>query len=131
MGKESPEKNIEEIKVRIDAGEGKISEGTVRLQHFTQQERFGRSLKILAMCWGAAIVSIFLPIVHFFLVPALFLAGLIVPGFVYYKESLILGGEGSCPKCKHPLHIEKGSNQWPLTDLCTDCRSAVTIQKVN
>lgn len=123
--------NIEEIPVILKAGEGLETKGFVKLQHFSPRERFQRSLKVFAMCWGAALASLFLPIVHFFLVPALLLAGLIVPAFIFYKEDQILGGKGTCPKCQKALEIEKGSNHWPLSDLCTECRSAISIEKAN
>ena len=123
--------NIEDIPVILKAGEGLESKGMVRLQHFTSRERFQRSVKVFVLCWGAALVSVFLPIVHFFLVPALLLAGLIVPGFIFYKEDQILGGKGICPKCQKPLEIEKSSNQWPLSDLCIECRTSIRIEKAN
>lgn len=105
------------------------SEGIVKIQYFNREQRLGRALKIFGLCWGAALVAIFLPLIHFVLVPTLILTGLIVPGFVYFRESRILGGEGTCPKCQAPFQIEKSANEWPLTDLCTQCRSQIIIEK--
>ncbi len=116
-------------KVILKSDENHQSEGTVKIQYFNRKQRIMQSLKIFGLCWGGAIVGVFLPIIHFVLVPSFILAGLIVPGFVYFRESLVLGGEATCPKCHAPFPIEKGSNQWPLSDLCTQCRTSILIEK--
>ncbi len=103
--------------------------GFVQIKHFDSQERITRALKAFVACWAAAFLSIFIPLAHFILVPAFFLAGLIFPYFIYKKESFIIGGQGSCPKCKADLVIEKGNNEWPLKDLCTGCKSNILITK--
>jgi len=120
---------LEDIPVILSSDENKTSTGKVRVQNFSQKQRALRALKIFGLCWGAGLAAVFLPLVHFVLVPALILAGLVVPGFIYFKESLILGGEGTCPKCQAPLKIEKSANEWPLSDQCTQCRSAIRIVK--
>ncbi len=117
-------------KVILKSDSDHQSEGTVKILYFSQKQRVIRSLKVLGLAWGAAVLAIFLPIIHFVLVPTLILAGLIVPGFIYLRESLILGGESTCPKCHVAFHIEKGSNQWPLSDLCTECRTSIIIEKI-
>lgn len=120
---------IVEQDVVIDAN-GKTSSGKIRIQYYNREQRIARALKVWGICWGAALVAVFFPIVHFVLVPVLFLTGLIAPIFIYTRESKVLGGEGLCPECRSPLPLEGGSNEWPLSDLCSACRTNVVIQKV-
>lgn len=119
---------IEQV-VIIEANNKKKT-GYLKIQFYNKKQRLKRALKLGAMCWGGAIVAIFIPIIHFVLVPVLFLTGIISPLFIYSQESRVLGGEGVCPECQKQLPLEAGSNQWPLTDLCTQCRTAVKVEKI-
>jgi hypothetical protein len=116
-------------KVRVIAPSGKSQLGEVRIQNFSPRERLFRALKFLGICWGLGLVSVFIPIAHFFLVPGLFLAGLVISYLAYGTESLVLGGESICPNCGEFLPIVRGKEKWPLTDLCGKCRTQVTIEK--
>ena len=50
-------------------------------------------------CWGLAIVSVFVPLGHFFLVPGFLLAGPVV-FFMKMREGVSLrGAHGVCPMC--------------------------------
>ncbi len=105
--------------------------GEVRIKSFNQKERIIRGLKFLGIFWGSAILAVFIPMLHFILVPLLFLVGIIIAAFVSQTKSVVLGGESVCPKCESFLPIVRSSDQWPLTDLCSNCRSTVTISKVD
>jgi len=105
--------------------------GEVRIKTFHQKERIVRGLKFLGIFWGSAIFAVFIPMLHFILVPLLFFAGIIVATFVSQTRSVVLGGESICPKCESFLPIVRSNNQWPLTDLCLNCRSTITISKVD
>lgn len=97
--------------------------GTVQIQTFTDKERLVRTVKFVGVCWLAAVVAVAIPLLHFVLVPGLFLAGIIGGFLKYATQSLVLGGGGTCPRCKAALPIVKGPNRWPITELCTSCRT--------
>lgn len=82
------------------------------------------------MCWGAAIVAVFIPFLHFFLVPGFLLAGPVVVFVLMGQESVILGGEGTCPHCKADLPIARASHRFPFSDLCTSCQCSVTVDQL-
>ncbi len=105
--------------------------GEVRIKTFNQKERIVRGLKFLGIFWGSAIFAVFIPMLHFILVPLLFLVGIIVAVFVSQTKSVVLGGESACPKCESFLPIVRSSDQWPLSDLCSHCRTTVTISKID
>ena len=56
-----------------DAAESCI--GQLHSQRFASGERMGRALKVLAVCLLLAVVTAFIPIAHFFLVPLFLIAG--------------------------------------------------------
>ena len=94
-----------------------------------KESRTKRAVKCLGMCWAGAIVAIPFPIVHLVLVPGLFLGGVAGAIIISGQESIVLGGESTCPTCSANLEIVRGSNKWPLTDMCAKCQSMVTIEK--
>ena len=101
--------------------------GTVELQRWDKKERTMRALKTLGGCWGLAIFCIFLPIIHFIMVPLLILAGPIVAGWIYNQEQVILGGKGECPNCHKEIEIVRTAVKWPISDLCNHCNSELKI----
>ena len=121
-------KNISKTSVLIKSNQNQ-SQGFVEIQYFNTKERLKRALKWFSICFAAALISLFIPLAHFVLVPTFLLSSFIVPFYIYSIESLVIGGKGSCPKCKSDLSIEKGFNKWPLQDLCIHCKSNVEIIK--
>ena len=110
-------------------GDGKESPGEVFVESWSPRVRLLRALKFLGICWGAMVVAVFVPILHFILVPALFIAGPIVAAVIYQQPSVVLGGFGACPYCGQEMQIVRSRDRWPLDDLCDHCRRKVTILK--
>jgi hypothetical protein len=116
-----------EKEVILKSFDGKTSSGKVTIQRWSKKERFRRAAKFLAGAWALAVLSILLPIAHFFLVPAFFLAGPIGAYFVFKHESAVSGGHGICPGCGASFDIVKSPDRWPLEDVCSKCRTHVSI----
>lgn len=115
--------------VVLTSPSGKQQDATVTIAEWTPQERLRRGLKFFGICWGAAILTIFIPILHFILVPLLLLAGPVAGYHFYQQERMMLGGQAICPQCGAPLQIEKGPAKWPAEELCTVCRTALQVSK--
>src|SRR4051794_13695731 len=93
-------------KVQIIHSDGvRTSSGEIQIQYWNKKERTMRALKMGGMCWGGAVVAVFMPLIHFVLVPALLIAGPIMFFIVAGRESVVLGGLGVCPGCSAPLPI--------------------------
>lgn len=110
-------------------GRERAEHAEVYVQTWTSSQRRIRALKSLALWWGLAFVSIFIPILHFVLVPVFLGAGLIIPCVVLGKNSVILGGQGTCPYCSRPFRIARSANRWPLQDICEFCHRHVRIER--
>ena len=108
----------------------KHSSGEVFIQQWTPQQRLLRALKAFFIWFFIALVSLFIPILHFILVPLFLLAAFVMGFIVYAHSSMVLGGTGSCPFCGAAMEILKKPNQWPLDDICDKCSRHVVIEKV-
>ena len=119
-----------DIPVRITLSD-KSTSGVVSVCRWTDSQRKWRGIKTLLIVWGLALLTLFIPILHFILVPILLLAGPIAASVSYAQRSLVLGGEGLCPNCNAKFPIAKAREAWPLDDICTKCNRHVKIEPLN
>jgi hypothetical protein len=119
----------ESIQVIFQAINGSETKGVVRVKNFSPRETILRAAKGLGFCWLLALASVLVPIAHFVLVPLFLLAGPIWSFILFRQKSVLLGGEGECPKCKNHLKITKGNENWPLKETCPHCLFEIGIVK--
>jgi hypothetical protein len=72
---------------------------TVTLVSLGVGRRLARGLAVLAICWGAAVAAVFIPVAHFVLVPGLAIVGLVGALFRAREGRQILRVHGTCPRC--------------------------------
>ena len=120
------------LKVKVFATNASIapSNGQVDVIRWDQRQRMHRALKWGGGCFGLAVVSIALPIVHFFLVPGFLLATPFIAAFIHQQASMVQGGEFTCPYCQKMSAVAKGKELWPLTDQCGHCSKTVRMELV-
>ena len=111
--------------------EGISTPGEIRIQHWNKRERMFRALKLGGACWGAALIAIIIPLLHFILVPGFLIAEPIVAFFIFGQESVILGGEGICPKCQAFVPIVRTSLRFPISELCSHCQCGLKIEPLD
>ena len=75
------------------------STASVEVLRLDGPDRVRRSFKHLGMCWGAAVVSIFIPVAHLFLVPGLLIAGIVLLVRDLRIGELVRQARGTCPDC--------------------------------
>jgi hypothetical protein len=92
----------------------------LRVALFDRAGRWRRAIKGLAAWWGMAVVGLFVPVAHFFLVPGFLLAGLIVFWRRRSMAEVIVAGQGRCPDCGADQTLDLPSRWAP--DLALDCR---------
>lgn len=128
----SANEKIQTIAVRItsfkDVNAESASSGQIRVQFWDKKERTARAVKTWGLCWLGAFVSIPFPLIHFVLFPGLILAGIFMGFFILGRESIILGGEGTCPSCQAALPIVRAPYRFPISDLCTKCQTGMKIE---
>ncbi len=101
--------------------------GEATVVHFDRAERVARAGKGLAMAWGAALASVFIPVAHFLLVPGFLLTGLAVFVKRTRRRAVVDTVRGSCPDCRHEQAFDT-SSVWhlPMHLTCANCHRLLT-----
>ena len=125
---------MKEIKFKIEMDGQTYPSMSFSPQIYTAKERTVRSLKTFFMFFGAAVVSIAIPVLHFFLVPA-FLITAFVMAYVKYKDigSIDLSNF-ACPVCQKNLNekiLAFKDDDFSGRLRCYDCRKNIFISPSN
>lgn len=92
------------------------------------RERLARTAAALGVCWGLALVSVFIPVAHFILVPTFFIAGIAVAVARAREATRLLGVHGVCPRCEQEQDFEAGGRFTPSRSLdCQKCHNTLTL----
>ncbi len=94
------------VPARIEYTGKPTSEAEVDLIRRPRSERMRRATIGWAACWGLAVAAVFIPLLHFILVPALLLAGPLVGRWRWREKATVLAARGVCPGCGKPQSIE-------------------------
>lgn len=105
----------------------KKTQGTINVHFFSKKERLKRALKFSGMTFCAAVFSVFIPLLHFVLVPGLLIASVFVYFFIINKERIIIEGSGSCPECKKDFTLLSHSFSDHLKQSCPSCLKHISI----
>jgi hypothetical protein len=107
---------------------GKPTAATLRIATFDAGQRLRRAVKGLLGFWGAMVVSVFLPVAHFVLVPSFF--GIGIWQFVrrLRQAELVRGARGACPDCGAEQDFDLGAGRrFPQGVQCRSCQRGLTI----
>ncbi len=101
----------------------------VRLLRRTTRQRGWRAVDGLARCWGLAVVAVFIPLLHFILVPALVLAGPLVARSRWLERASVLRARGSCPGCGAALDVPlRQPAQEEMSFRCSACGRPLVLR---
>lgn len=107
----------------------KSTPGEVRIIEWNSRERLIRAAKVLALCWGIALITIPIPMVHFVVPPIMLLVGPFLFYVNYKQENGVAGGQGTCPSCSQKFDVVSGKLRWPIFEICNHCKSHVRLEK--
>lgn len=121
-----PEKKTEAILIK--GNETKPCAGELHSCSFSSAERMSRAAKVLGVAWLLALITAFIPIAHFFLVPLFLIAGPVM-GFMKYKAETVLEKvSGDCPECSKEVDIVlEPSDKLPKRTYCPDCNKPLQL----
>jgi len=74
-------------------------------------QRLVRAFAMLGGCWIAAVVSVFIPVAHFFLVPGFAVLGVVLAVLRGRERERLLGLHGVCPRCHREQDFGRGGRQ--------------------
>ncbi len=117
----------EERQVEVTGYSGRTA-ATVRVVSYDRAQRVRRALKGLGTWWGAALVSVLIPIAHFVLVPSFVLYGVYTFARRVTADQVAVAGRGTCPDCgrEQPLDV---TGRWslPRTTSCRYCQRSLQL----
>lgn len=100
----------------------------VRLRRIGPRARMLAAFQALGLTWLAAVAAVFLPLLHFVLVPSLLLLG---PAMFFWKlgeHVTLLGADGPCPACGEPIAHRVKLRAAPRTEIrCDHCGRSVAL----
>jgi hypothetical protein len=105
------------------------STAQVEVETLTLQQRVIRSLAIIALGFALALVALPIPLVHFVLVPASLLLGLMIGANRFRQREIFALAEGPCPFCgtKQRLGLAGRAFRLPRQVHCRNCGRALDL----
>jgi hypothetical protein len=95
-----------------------------------KHERLARAGKMFGIFFGVALLTVFIPILHFILPPLFLIAGTVFFWTTYMETGEVLEGEYTCPNCKHKMVIPHEAEDWPKEQRCGGCSFLLKTQPV-
>ncbi len=115
------------VSVSVVFSDGACLSASLPGRTLDKRSRLARGGKLLAMCWAAALGSLFIPGFHFVLVPSFLLAGPVLFAIGYGQKRLLLGGTVVCPGCASENSVKPQSASWPLLLVCQGCNGGLEL----
>jgi hypothetical protein len=85
------------------------------------KQRLIQSLKSFGILFGLALGSLFIPVLHFFLVPLFLIFSLFFAWLNFKKIYKISSVKLSCPVCHGEIVFEASSSRLPIRNSCILC----------
>jgi len=104
-------------------------EATVRVASFGRSVRLRRAFLGLGFAWLLAIVCVFIPVAHFFLVPGFLCLGAYLFVSRLRVRSSVKQAHGTCPDCHATQDFQIAGN-WspPHRVACNDCQRSLVLE---
>ena len=93
-------------------------------------KRLGRGLLRLLICWALAVACLFVPLLHFVLVPGLVLLGPVLAWKASAATVSVSSTEVTCPRCSTLAPVEPGTTGWPIRLWCASCGTTFFARSV-
>jgi hypothetical protein len=93
----------------------------IHIEILGTKQRLKQSLKSFGMLLGLAVGSVFIPVLHFFLVPLFLLLSFFFAWLNYKKIYKISSVKVACPVCHGEITFEASSSSLPVRNSCILC----------
>jgi hypothetical protein len=124
--------NMVQIPITVSFWDQSPTEGTAVILERNFSQRMSRALIQLLIYWGLALVSIFIPVAHFILVPGFLIGGIFAAYRRVKEERTLLTVSAPCPQCRTDQKITPGGRFEPgRTVDCPGCKSELTLESAS
>lgn len=104
------------------------SAARVTAQHRDAKARASRAVLTWAVGWALAVAAVFLPVLHFVLVPLLLVGSPMLAWQRLHEPATLVAAEGSCPACGDRRTFPLGGAWRARTSLrCDACGRALSL----
>lgn len=113
--------------MQIKTNDFKAAEFTGKISEPSKADRLKESLKKMFIFWGLSIASVFIPVLHFFLVPLFLLMGI---GFFFFqmKQTHVMENlKFNCPSCGQENKIIKMYFKDSHRFRCQSCSTQIIL----
>ncbi len=101
---------------------------TITVDVFTNKEQKIRAAKALLVLWLIALASILIPVAHFILVPAFFIAGAVIASRKWRATEEGIEASGACPSCGQQIVLDLDKNSdLPQWSHCPKCDKSLEL----
>ena len=107
-----------EIHCTVDAV---TTRGFILRRDLERGERIARAGKIFGVFFLTALLTVFIPILHFILPPLALIVGGVLATGEYMGTGDVLSGEIDCPNCKKKIEFARDTEEWPRIQRCPGC----------
>ncbi|MCB0359520.1 MAG: hypothetical protein KDD44_07780 [Bdellovibrionales bacterium] len=117
-----------DIPVEILTTAGRESNGSVHQERWRSARRVRTAAKTMLLFLALAAVSVFIPGLHFFLVPGFLLAAFVGGGIAFSRGTTVAAKNVPCPNCGQMALFERENPKWPLHVHCEHCDAEMSIR---
>jgi len=120
----------EQKTISVKDDKGAASDGVLHYTSYNAGDRLGRAVIALVACLIVAGITLFIPIAHFFLVPAFLIAGPVL-FYVRYKQTDAKEKVAThCPRCHESVEIElEATDKLPKWGFCPKCDCSLELSE--
>jgi hypothetical protein len=98
------------------------------VRHRSLASRLGRAGLGLLIAWLLAFPAIFLPVLHFVLVPGFVIGGMVLAAQRLREDRTLARVEGTCPRCGATFDAAPGGRfRLPRAVQCVHCKNTLTL----
>lgn len=119
--------SIKKVPIKIIYGDNVPFNTFADATEWNDRERLHIAVKTWVLGWGLAVISVFVPIGHFLLVPAFFIGAPFFAKWRYRTTKKVISGKISCPKCQKETDLAK-SYSTRFDDFCSHCREPFHVE---
>ncbi len=113
---------VHEAPARIRYPNKEDAAALATLRHRNRRDRLVAVVKTWAICWLAAVAAVFLPVLHFILVPSLLIGGPIYALAQGNEHTTLMRATGKCPACDAPVVLTQKRRAVPtIAFRCDSC----------
>lgn len=122
---------VTEITVRVTGYAPEPATAIVRLDPLVPGRRIGRAVASFGIFFALALVSVFIPVAHFLLVPGFLIAAFASLVVKLGVTTLVLGAHGACPDCGALQDFDlSGAWRLPQDIACRHCQRRLTLTAI-